>query len=48
MAMVKVVEATAETATFFGCPMSVHSHVRASQPGKCPECNMELKPMKME
>ena len=48
MALVKVVEATVDTAAFFGCPMPVHSHVRKDQSGRCPECNMELKPMKME
>jgi uncharacterized protein with PIN domain len=48
MAMVKVLEADPDTATFFGCPMPTHSHVRSDEPGRCPECNMELKPMKME
>ena len=31
-----------ETLIYYTCPMESHKHVHSDQPGKCPECQMEL------
>lgn len=49
MKLVKAVILTDDKeADYYGCPMPDHSHVRSEKPGKCDECGMELKPMKLK
>lgn len=31
---------------YYTCPMSEHSHIKEDHPGKCPECGMNLVPVK--
>lgn len=36
--------AAEEMPTLYTCPMASHAHVVRDQPGRCPDCNMELVP----
>jgi hypothetical protein len=31
-----------EKLIYYTCPMESHKHIHSAEPGKCPECNMEL------
>lgn len=31
-----------ESIAYYTCPMEEHSHVHSAEPGKCPECGMDL------
>jgi len=46
--LVAAVETNPDSADYYGCRMSEHSHIRSDKPGKCPECNMKLVPMRLE
>ena len=47
MKLVAAIEVSADSADYFGCPMSQHSYIRHDKAGKCEECNMDLKPMQL-
>ncbi len=47
MKLVAAVEVKADSADYYGCPMYQHSHIRHDKAGKCEECSMDLKPMKL-
>lgn len=32
----------AEQVIYFTCPMEEHKHIHSAEPGKCPECGMNL------
>jgi hypothetical protein len=32
----------AEQVIYYTCPMEEHKHVHSAEPGKCPECGMDL------
>lgn len=42
MEQVKTAEGLVEPVIYYTCPMEEHSDVHSSEPGKCPECGMDL------
>jgi hypothetical protein len=44
----QMVSDTGEKIIYYTCPMEAHSYVRTDISGKCPQCGMELKLMRLK